>query len=84
METLVVFIVLCKRLTSILLEEMRQKNIASYNCRQLSVNDESADGVVHQKSVATTLHHLLVCPGNDNGRQSRTLNMILLDGLAVR
>ena len=59
--------------------EMRQKNIASYNCRQLSVNDESADGVV-RSSVATTLHHLLVCPG----RQSRTLNMILLDGLAVR
>ena len=53
--------------------EMRSKDIASSNCRQLSV-DESADTVV------TTLHHLLVCPG----RQSRTLNMILLDGLTRR
>ncbi|XP_046445725.1 mucin-5AC-like isoform X2 [Daphnia pulex] len=59
--------------------EMRQKNIASYNCRQLSVNDESAEEV-GRSSAVTTLHHLLVCPG----RQSRTLNMILLDGLAVR
>ncbi|KAI9566023.1 hypothetical protein GHT06_009822 [Daphnia sinensis] len=60
--------------------EMRQKNIASYNCRQLSVNDESAGAVAPGRSVATTLHHLLVCPG----RQSRTLNMILLDGLTIR
>lgn len=60
--------------------EMRKKNIASYNCRQLSVNDESAGAAVPGRSVATTLHHLLVCPG----RQSRTLNMILLDGLTIR
>lgn len=60
--------------------EMRLKNIASYNCRQLSVNDENGGAAVTGRSVATTLHHLLVCPG----RQSRTLNMILLDGLTIR
>lgn len=48
--------------------EMRQKNIAASQCRQLSV-DESAVGATYQ--------HLLICPGHE----SRTLNMILLDGL---
>lgn len=48
--------------------EMRQKNIAATHCRQLSV-DESAVGATYQ--------HLLICPGHE----SRTLNMILLDGL---
>lgn len=53
--------------------EMREKDIVASSCRQLSVDEN--DG-----STGTTLHHLLVCPG----RQSRTLNMIVLDGLTQR
>lgn len=49
--------------------EMRQKNIAASRCRQLSVDDSpTAQGFAHL--------HLLLCQGHE----SRTLNMILLDG----
>ena len=49
--------------------EMRQKKIAASRCRQLSVEENSrADRLAHL--------HLLLC----QGYESRTLNMILLDG----
>lgn len=49
--------------------EMRKKNIASSHCRQLTVEEIA---------LSAPYQHLLICPGHE----SRTLNMILLDGVS--